>query len=174
MRRELAIDERVGPIAKDSPILACDDFEAAVEKFRERLLDVKPKQTVEVAAKYLFPQPPLIVLMTQVDGMSVLHETVYEDRLGYVDALKAMGGEIELFDTCLGGPACRFHEATTSAGLDALGWYHEKQDETRNVGLGPEHDWASHGADAFGLMCVAYEAPTKRPTYAVPDNNWVV
>ena len=27
-------------------------------------------------------QPPLIVLMTQAEGMSVLHETVYEDRLG--------------------------------------------------------------------------------------------
>ncbi|MGH9248352.1 MAG: UDP-N-acetylglucosamine 1-carboxyvinyltransferase, partial [Acidimicrobiales bacterium] len=26
-------------------------------------------------------QPPLIVLMTQAEGMSVLHETVYEDRL---------------------------------------------------------------------------------------------
>ena len=57
-------------------------------------------------------QPPLIVLMTQADGMSVLHETVYEDRLGYIDAIKAMGGEIELFDTCLGGPACRFHDSS--------------------------------------------------------------
>lgn len=56
-------------------------------------------------------------------------------------------------------PAIWFNEPTTSAGLDALGWYHEKQDEARNIGLGPEHDWASHGADAFGLMCVAYEAP---------------
>lgn len=55
-------------------------------------------------------QPPLIVLMTQAEGMSVLHETVYEDRLGYVDGIKAMGGEIELFDTCLGGPAYRFHD----------------------------------------------------------------
>ena len=55
-------------------------------------------------------QTPLMVLFTQADGMSVLHETVYEDRLVYVDALKAMGGEIELFDTCLGGPACRFHD----------------------------------------------------------------
>ena len=44
--------------------------------------------------------------------MSVLHETVYEDRLGYVDAVKAMGGEIELFTTCLGGPACRFHDSS--------------------------------------------------------------
>jgi UDP-N-acetylglucosamine 1-carboxyvinyltransferase len=57
-------------------------------------------------------QPPLIVLMTQADGMSVLHETVYEDRLGYVEAVKSMGGEIELFDTCLGGPACRFHDSS--------------------------------------------------------------
>jgi len=23
----------------------------------------------------------------------------------------------------------------------------------------PAHDWASHGADAFRLMCVAYEEP---------------
>jgi UDP-N-acetylglucosamine 1-carboxyvinyltransferase len=57
-------------------------------------------------------QPSLIVLMTQADGMSVLHETVYDDRLGYVEALKTMGGEIELFDTCLGGPACRFHDSS--------------------------------------------------------------
>jgi len=56
-------------------------------------------------------------------------------------------------------PAIWFDEETTSAGRDALGWYHEKKDDERNVGLGPEHDWASHGADAFGLMCVAYEEP---------------
>jgi phage terminase large subunit len=56
-------------------------------------------------------------------------------------------------------PSIWFNEATTEAGLSALGWYHEKKDEQRNVGLGPEHDWASHGADAFGLMAVAYEPP---------------
>ena len=52
-----------------------------------------------------------------------------------------------------------FNKDTTQGGIDALGWYHERKDETRNIGLGPEHDWSSHGADAFGLMCVAYEAP---------------
>lgn len=52
-----------------------------------------------------------------------------------------------------------FNEKTTEAGRDALGWYHEKRDDKRDIGLGPEHDWASHGADAFGLMCIAYEAP---------------
>jgi phage terminase large subunit len=56
-------------------------------------------------------------------------------------------------------PSIWFNKDTTQGGIDALGWYHERKDETRNIGLGPEHDWSSHGADAFGLMCVAYEAP---------------
>lgn len=59
-------------------------------------------------------------------------------------------------------PAIWFNAATTTAGLDALGWYHEKKDENRNIGLGPNHDWSSHGADAFGLMCVVYKAPDER------------
>jgi phage terminase large subunit len=54
-------------------------------------------------------------------------------------------------------PIIWFNAATTEAGRDALGYYHEKKDEARGVGLGPEHDWSSHGSDAFGLMCVAYE-----------------
>lgn len=52
-----------------------------------------------------------------------------------------------------------YESPTVEAGIDAIGWYHEKKDEERGIGLGPEHDWASHGADAFGLMAVAYEAP---------------
>ncbi len=57
-------------------------------------------------------------------------------------------------------PSCWFNAATTEAGRDALGWYHEKRSaDDREVGLGPEHDWSSHGADAFGLMAVAYEEP---------------
>lgn len=55
-------------------------------------------------------QSPLVVLFTQTEGMSVLHETVYENRLGYVNELKQMGAEIALFDNCLGGPSCRFFE----------------------------------------------------------------
>jgi phage terminase large subunit len=56
-------------------------------------------------------------------------------------------------------PQIWFDEITTGAGRDALGWYHERKDEARGKGLGPKHDWSSYGADAFGLMCVAYEAP---------------
>ena len=53
-------------------------------------------------------------------------------------------------------PAIHFNAETTEPGRDALGWYHEKKDETRGVGLGPDHDWSSHAADAFGLMAVDY------------------
>ena len=62
-------------------------------------------------------------------------------------------------------PQCWFDEAATEAGRDALGFYHEKRDEARNVGLGPNHDWSSHAADAFGLMCVAYEEPRKQQRF---------
>jgi phage terminase large subunit len=58
-------------------------------------------------------------------------------------------------------PKCWFNEATTEAGRDALGYYHEKKDEQRDVGLGPDHDWSSHAADAFGLMAIAYEEPSR-------------
>jgi len=58
-------------------------------------------------------------------------------------------------------PNVWFDEETTQGGRDALQAYHEKRDEKRGIGLGPEHDWASHGADAFGLMAVAYEEPRK-------------
>ena len=56
-------------------------------------------------------------------------------------------------------PRCWFNDEPTAAGRDALGYYHERKDETRNVGLGPEHDWSSHAADAFGLMAVAFQEP---------------
>jgi len=56
-------------------------------------------------------------------------------------------------------PMIWFNESTTKGGRDALGWYHEKIDERRGIGLGPEHDFSSHGSDAAGLMAVAYEPP---------------
>jgi phage terminase large subunit len=62
-------------------------------------------------------------------------------------------------------PKVWFNEATTEAGRDALGYYHERKDENRNVGLGPEHDWSSHCADAFGLMAVCYEEPSRTNSF---------
>ncbi len=62
-------------------------------------------------------------------------------------------------------PRCWFNEATTEAGRDALGYYHERRDDQRNIGLGPEHDWSSHAADAFGLMAIAYEEPARNTNF---------
>lgn len=71
-------------------------------------------------------------------------------------------------------PSIWFNAETTQAGIDALGWYHERKDETRNIGLGPEHDWSSHGADSFGLMCVAYEAPVEnKPRERRRSGSWL-
>lgn len=100
------------------------------------------------------------------------NDKVYD--VSYESALKAAGYEVTVVPNQGKGaaaarveaarrlfPSIWFNEDTTEGGRAALGWYHEKRDEARNIGLGPEHDWASHGADAFGLMCVAYEAPGK-------------
>jgi len=50
------------------------------------------------------------------------------------------------------------------AGVDALSWFHERKDDKRNIGLGPEHDWSSHGCDAAGLLAIAYEELVKEKT----------
>lgn len=53
-------------------------------------------------------QQPFVVLLTQAQGSSVIHETVYENRFGYTETLKDMGADITLFTQCLGGKNCRF------------------------------------------------------------------
>ncbi len=59
-------------------------------------------------------------------------------------------------------PIIWFDDESTESGRLALGWYHEKIDNIRGVGLGPEHDWSSHSSDAFGLMCSAYIEPSEK------------
>ena len=53
-------------------------------------------------------QPPLVAALTQAAGVSAVHETVFEDRLGYAEQLSAMGATIQTFSECLGGGDCRF------------------------------------------------------------------
>ena len=104
----------------------------------------------------------------------VTHDKVYS--VSYESALRDAGYEVTVVpNQGKGAAAARieagrrifpniwFDEETTEAGRDALGWYHERKDESRNIGLGPEHDWASHGADSFGLLAVAYEEPKAAP-----------
>jgi phage terminase large subunit len=103
------------------------------------------------------------------DGAS--HDKVY--RVSYESSFKQAGYKTSVVPNQGAGavakrieetrrrlPACWFNEDTTKSGIEALSWYHEKRDKERGIGLGANHDWSSHGADAFGLMCVTYKEPT--------------
>jgi phage terminase large subunit len=57
-------------------------------------------------------------------------------------------------------PSIWFNAVTTEVGREALAFYHEKRDARRDAGMGPDHDWSSHAADAFGLMAIYWEEPT--------------
>ena len=111
------------------------------------------------------------------DGAS--NDKVY--RVSYESALKAAGFDVRVVPNMGQGaamtrietvrrvlPSVWFNEATTEGGRDALGWYHEKKDEARGIGLGPNHDWSSHAADAFGLMAVDSVNTHKGP---IPAND---
>jgi UDP-N-acetylglucosamine 1-carboxyvinyltransferase len=43
-------------------------------------------------------QPPICVLLTQADGTSHIHETVFEDRLEWLGELRRMGANVEIAD----------------------------------------------------------------------------
>lgn len=53
-------------------------------------------------------QQPFVVLLTQAGGVSIIHETVYENRFGYTETLREMGADIDLSTACLGSKPCRF------------------------------------------------------------------
>ena len=53
-------------------------------------------------------QQPLVVALTQATGISIVHETVYEERFGFTEALNEMGASIQTYRECLGGLPCRF------------------------------------------------------------------
>ena len=63
------------------------------------------------------------------------------------------------------GPKMWWNDIKTAQGREALIHYHEKWDEKRNVGLGPDHDWSSHYADGFGLMAVCYVEPSSHANF---------
>lgn len=56
-------------------------------------------------------QQPLVVALTQATGLSIVHETVYENRFGFTKALRQMGAKIQLYKECLGSTPCRFGQA---------------------------------------------------------------
>jgi UDP-N-acetylglucosamine 1-carboxyvinyltransferase len=55
-------------------------------------------------------QQPFALLLTQASGISVIHETVYENRFGYLKALNSLGAKTQLTTHCLGGSPCRYRD----------------------------------------------------------------
>ena len=55
-------------------------------------------------------QQPFAVLLTQADGTSIIHETVYENRFGYLSALNDLGAKTQLTSHCLGNSPCRYRD----------------------------------------------------------------
>lgn len=72
-------------------------------------------------------QQPFVALLTQARGVSVIHETIYEDRFAYARDLNAMGANIKVFSKCLGELPCRFngqgyeHSAVVSGSTPLMG-----------------------------------------------------
>lgn len=98
------------------------------------------------------------------------HDKVYD--VSYASAFRKAGYEVEVIPNQGKGAAIqrvekarnefhrmRFDKVKTKEGLVRIGRYHEKKDKTTGQGLGPNHDENSHGADAFGLVAVAYKEP---------------
>jgi phage terminase large subunit len=105
----------------------------------------------------------------------VKHDFVF--RVTYESALKQAGFKVTIMPNAGAGAATQRIEGVRrvfprvwmdktkcESGLEALGWYHEKKDDHRDIGLGPEHDWSSHGADSFGAMCLEAEKLSKSRT----------
>lgn len=53
-------------------------------------------------------QQPFATLLTQANGMSVIHETVYEQRFGYLEVLNKLGAKTQTTKMCLGSLDCRY------------------------------------------------------------------
>lgn len=69
----------------------------------------KPLRAIDVETKP-YPgfmtdwQAPWAVLMTQAEGESVIHETVFENKLGYINEIMKMGAKAKLFNPKVDNP----------------------------------------------------------------------
>ena len=84
-------------------------------------------------------QQPLVVALTQAEGVSIVHETVYENRFGFTEALIRMGATIQVHRECLGGVPCRFgqrnflHSAVVSGPAQLNGRRHRRPGPARRL-----------------------------------------
>lgn len=164
---------RIGKVAAD-PLLTlkafvdiggtgakADNFVIVIEQWvgREiRVLDHYEQQGQPVEAHLLWlrsrgyvPGKVTIWLPHDGDTQDKVHDVSYRsafEAAGYaVEVVPNQGkgaATLRIEAVRRAFPAMWFNEETTQALRDALGWYHEKRDQERGIGLGPNHDWASH------------------------------
>lgn len=176
-------DGRIGNVAAD-PLLTlrvhcdiggtgakADAFTMWVDQFvglEVRVLDYYEAvgQPMETHATWLRTRgytPDKTTIVLPHDGAA--NDKVFS--VSYQSAFEAMGYRVVVIPNMGRGAAARrieagrrlfpsmwFNESATEGGRAALGWYHEKRDAERGIGLGPDHDWSSHGADSFGLIAI--------------------
>jgi phage terminase large subunit len=139
------LERRIGFIPRDPlmKVYACWDIGGTSSKSDATSIWI---------VQFIGPEVRVLDYYYAVTPMSYLREAGFVVDLvknqGAGAALQRIDATRRLF------PAIRFNEETTRGGREALGWYHEKRDEVRGIGLGPEHDFSSHAADAFGLVAI--------------------
>lgn len=141
-----------------------DYYEVQGQPIQAHLSWMKKRGYTDDRAKIILPH----------DGST--HDKVYD--VSYETAYKKAGYEVEVVPNQGRGAAMArvekarnefsrmyFDKDRCANGLKRIGRYHEKKDKVTGVGLGPDHDENSHGADAFGLAAVIYEEPTTYEDY---------
>lgn len=82
----------------------------SISDSRTRFFAKEPLRSTDMVTK-AYPgfmtdwQSSWALLMTQADGLSTIHETVYEDRFGYVSELRKMGANIEFYQPLVSNPS---------------------------------------------------------------------
>lgn len=93
-----------------------DHIYSVVDKFKEINLDIKEVDENSLSVKFFpklsatkiqalpfpgFPTdvlPLVVILLTQAQGRSLIHDPLYENRLNYIHELRKMGADIEIVD----------------------------------------------------------------------------
>lgn len=80
----------------------------AIRFFRKRPLEAIHVET-DVAPGFATDwQQPFSVMLSQAHGVSIVHDTVYDDRFKFLEALKKLGVTSQVSTYCLGPTPCRF------------------------------------------------------------------
>ncbi|KXK12283.1 MAG: UDP-N-acetylglucosamine 1-carboxyvinyltransferase [Microgenomates bacterium OLB23] len=87
-------------------------------------------------------QGPWAILMTQAHGVSTIHETVFENRFGYVDELRKLGAHIEFFQPQVDNPR-ELYQFTIHSDDEIA----NLQQAIRITGPSPLHNGVLHATD---------------------------